>query len=269
MTFALKNTTTYPDVDEMLHLLANDIQRILGDQLIGLYLHGSLAGGDFNPRRSDIDFLAATAGVLEEDILEQLAAMHRQHRSTGLAWAAHIEGSYIPVAALRRYDPDNDRHPALDVDGNFKVQNHGSAWVIQRHILREKGVALIGPPAHTLVDPVSAKALREAQVGTLREWWRPQLSDPWILRTSEYQAYGVLTMCRSLYTLRTGETASKTVTANWALQALDPRWHTLIRESLAWPDGLREDALPEVLELIAYTLNEADAVMEGLDKKPA
>ena len=31
---------------------------ILGGNLVGLYLHGSLALGGFNPRRSDVDYIA-------------------------------------------------------------------------------------------------------------------------------------------------------------------------------------------------------------------
>jgi predicted nucleotidyltransferase len=32
-------------------------QKVLGDLLFGTYLHGSLATGDFDPLRSDIDFV--------------------------------------------------------------------------------------------------------------------------------------------------------------------------------------------------------------------
>jgi hypothetical protein len=146
----------------------------------------------------------------------------------------------------------------LDVDGNFKVEEHGNAWIIQRHILREKGIALAGPPLRLLIDPVSPNELRRAQIGTLREWWKPQLDAPDLLRSREYQAYGVLTMCRALYTLRFGEIVSKTAAAAWAMKPLGPKWTLLIESALAWPDGMQPDSLPETLELIAYTLNEAE-----------
>jgi predicted nucleotidyltransferase len=36
------------------------MQAVLRDRFIGLYLGGSLALGDFDPQRSDIDFVAVT-----------------------------------------------------------------------------------------------------------------------------------------------------------------------------------------------------------------
>jgi len=43
--------TPYQDVTVFLDLLLSSMQAILGDHLVGLYLGGSLALGDFNPQR--------------------------------------------------------------------------------------------------------------------------------------------------------------------------------------------------------------------------
>ena len=50
----------------------------LGDQFVGLYLHGSLAAGDFNPARSDIDFVVVTAKVLPAATVAALGELHRR-----------------------------------------------------------------------------------------------------------------------------------------------------------------------------------------------
>lgn len=42
---------------EILNKIANKYQRILEDNLVGIYVHGSLAFGCFNPNKSDIDFI--------------------------------------------------------------------------------------------------------------------------------------------------------------------------------------------------------------------
>ena len=41
--------------------LQTELQRLLGDNLLGIYLHGSLALGGFQPGRSDIDVIVVTA----------------------------------------------------------------------------------------------------------------------------------------------------------------------------------------------------------------
>lgn len=246
--------TAYPDVNDLLQALLAAVQTVLGEGLVGLYVHGSLASGDFAPRRSDVDFVAATREVLPAEILPQLAAMHTHLRGSGGKWSAKLEGSYIPLAALRRYDPADCRHPALRIDGSFDVDEHGPDWVIQRHILREYGIALAGPPPHTLIDPVEPEALQQAAWGILDTWWRAKLDDPTLLRRSEYQAYAILTMCRALYTLRHGRVVSKKAAARWAQAHLENRWRALIELALAWPEGEPWDFLDETLAFIAYTL---------------
>ena len=44
-------------IQDLLDQLTKEIERILGTNLVGVYLHGSLAMGCFNPDKSDVDIL--------------------------------------------------------------------------------------------------------------------------------------------------------------------------------------------------------------------
>jgi hypothetical protein len=242
--------TPYPEINAVLAALLAGARRVLGEDLSGLYLAGSLALGDFEPGRSDIDFFAVTQRALPAERLPALASMHAELFASGAPWARVLEGSYIPRRALRRYDPRDAEYPALRVDGSFAVDFHGSDANLQRWVLREHGIVLYGPDPRTLLDPISAAQLRESASGILREWWLPQLDDPHRLYSPEYQAYAVLTMCRIAYTIARGEVVSKPAAARWARQHLNPRWHALIERALAWRHGDEMDALVEVLEMI-------------------
>ncbi|MFZ5824526.1 MAG: aminoglycoside adenylyltransferase domain-containing protein [Bacillota bacterium] len=219
-----------------------------------MYLHGSLATGGFDPDRSDVDFLVVTTGHLSAERLAALERLHRCIAAGELIWRTQYEGSFIPVAALRRHDPSDSVFPAVRVDSSFGLDYHGSDWVIQRHLIREKGICLAGPPATALIDPVSADDLKRAVRGVLQEWWAPQLRDPVRLRRSEYQAYAVLTMCRALYTLELGHVASKPEAARWAKQGLGAQWERLIDAALAWRRGREMDHLKQTLALIEQVL---------------
>lgn len=258
MTSHAPHPTPYPEVNAVLQAVLVGVRPLLGARLVGMYVHGSLASGDFNPQRSDIDFVVVTAGELPDGLLAALAAMHAQIYASGLPWATRMEGSYIPQQAIRRYDPAHARHPALRTDGSFELDQHSSDWVIQRHILREHGLVLVGPDPRTLIDPLQPDDLQRAVVGVLHEWWAPQLHDHTRLRHSDYQAYAVLTMCRARYTLAHGAVASKPVAARWAQAALDARWAALIERSLAWRPGMQLDELEATLALIRSTLEQAD-----------
>jgi len=236
------------------------VRTVLGDTFVGMYLYGSLAGGDFDPRRSDIDFVVVTADALPDETIAALETMHARITVSGSKWAAKLEGAYVPQQALRRHDPSESPCPCTN-EGRFYLATLGSDWVIQRYTLWEQGVVVAGPPPRSLIDPVQPDDLRQAVLGFLREWWAPMLQNPDPrLHGGEYQAYAVLTMCRALYTLQYGTVVSKTVAARWAQEALDERWVAVIERALVW----RRDALPdgdgtvlcmdETLDFIRYAL---------------
>ncbi len=240
--------TPYPAVNALLADLLTQAQDVLGHDLVGFYLDGSLALGDFDPAGSDVDFLAAVARPLAPDTFTALATMHRRVAAGGRPFATELEGSYIHLAALRRHDPSDAVFPNLErgPDEVLKWATHHSDWVIHRHIVREHGVALFGPPAATLIDPVSPGDIRTATAGVLRSWWATPAAAVAIRAAQPgYLTYVVLTMCRALYALAHGEAASKPRAAVWALGQLDGYWHSLIERAQRWQlnQSDRESAL--------------------------
>ncbi len=242
------------EVQAVLQLLLSEVQAVLGPDFIGMYLYGSLSSGDFNPLSSDIDFLVVTARELPAERVQALKEMHDRITASGLKWAPKLEGSYIPLADLRRYNPAHALHPSIGVDWAFGVYPHGSDWVIQRHILRQQGATLAGPPPETLIDPVSQDEIRQAVHDTLSQWWQAHVDDPRRLKSREYQAFAVLTMCRALYTLQTGDIVSKPAAAAWAKETLARRWAGLIDRALAFEHDDGVDDVAETQEFIRYTL---------------
>jgi len=247
--------TPYEDVNAILEELLTAVTPILGSQFIGLYLYGSLALGGFNPNRSDIDFLVATAGDLPEETVNALADMHAKIAASGSRWAIELEGAYIPLDALCRYNREQARHPHLDRgrDEQLRIKPMGNDWVIQRYVLRQHGVTLAGPPIRSLIDPVLPEDLRQATRDILRNWWQPMLTDHQHLDSAGYRVYAVLTMCRMLYTLKFGDIVSKPA-ARWALGAVDGRFTPLIQQADGWQNGQRFDKLNETLDFIRYTM---------------
>jgi hypothetical protein len=247
--------TPYPEINTLLQSVLSGAREVLGERFVGMVLHGSLASGGFDPQRSDIDFLIITRKDLPEETIAGLRNMHAGITAGSMPWADHIEGSYIPLEALRRYDPAHSAHPALRVDGSLDVDGHGPDWVIQRHIIREKGIVLAGLPVRDLIDPVSPNELRRAQLGILREWWTPPFANPERFNTAEYQAYSVLTMCRALYLLENGEVATKADAAAWAQGKFGEHWVGLIGWAVEWRRGIQAQRLEETLAFIDFTLD--------------
>jgi predicted nucleotidyltransferase len=82
-----KFPTIYPDVNQVLKILLKNVRVILGDYFVGMYLYGSLASGDFDPGRSDIDFLVVTSKELPGNIVAELKSMHTRLYKSGMEWA--------------------------------------------------------------------------------------------------------------------------------------------------------------------------------------
>jgi hypothetical protein len=254
--------TPYPDVNELLALLLARVEQILANRFVGMYLYGSLASGDFDPGSSDIDFAVITRGLLPAETISALEAMHTDLRTHGPPWAHKLEGSYVPKDLIRRHDPHGPPCPTLN-EGKFYLDQRGSDWIIQRHVMRECGVVVKGPHPQTLIDPVYGEEIRAAVLGILHEWWFPMLDDPAWLRENggHYQAFAVVTMCRVLHALEHGSIVSKPAAAAWAQTRFGDRWNALIEKALAARFAHGRDPLPgllppfleQTLEFIQFT----------------
>jgi hypothetical protein len=251
--------TPWPAVNELVGRLRDGVTSVLRERLVGLYLSGSLAAGDFDPSSSDVDFVAAVTEELPPDLVAAVGGVHAGLAASGLPFTDHLEGSYIPLRALRRYDPDDAHHPTIGADWPYGVHGHGPDGVFNRAILREHGVVVLGPDPATLVDPVGPEELRAAARALLREFWAAQDERSTWLYPRDYQAFAVLSMCRALYTIEHGRLVSKPVAAAWARERLGPPWAALVDRALAWRSDHRPDeaALPEALAFIRFTVERA------------
>lgn len=240
-----------PALQALLADLAAFLPAALGEQLVGIYLSGSLAYGDFDPQRSDVDFVAVTENELGEAWFLPLAGVAARLQARHAAWAPRLEGVFMSRAMIARWRPGQARFLALNTHDEFGWDGQGADGYIHRWVLREKGLALSGPPPAALVEPVGAAELRQATLATLHEWWAPMVADPFRLASREYQAYAVLTMCRMDYTLQHGAIVSKPEAARWALETWPPRWHGLVQRALAWlpDDGVQDgEAARQLIE---------------------
>ncbi|MGA9039992.1 MAG: aminoglycoside adenylyltransferase domain-containing protein [Terriglobales bacterium] len=230
-TFSIGQPTPYADLNVVLCDLVTRVRNVLGDNFIGAYLQGSFAVGDFDIY-SDVDFLV----LINEDIsggqLPPLQALHADIFKLDCAWAQHLEGSYIPKAALARLPPPPRKFLYVDHGSTELVRSAHDDSLVVYWSLREKGITLIGPEPRSLLAPVPVDALRKEVLHTMRTWREQLLKNPAELDTRFYQPFAVLSYCRMLHTLESGTVASKPAGVKWAKSSLDSRWHPLIQR--AW-----------------------------------
>ncbi|OGO38195.1 MAG: hypothetical protein A2W35_08755 [Chloroflexi bacterium RBG_16_57_11] len=219
--------------------MVESVQSILGGNFLGAYLQGSFAVGDFD-RHSDVDWVMVIEKELSGEQVQPLQGMHERIFGLDCAWAQHLEGSYFPTDVLRRPPVRGERLWYLDNGSRQLIQSEHCNTLVVRWQLREHGITLAGPPPATLVDPVPPEALRREIYAVIHDWGGEILANPEHYNNRFYQGFIVLSYCRMLHSLHTGEVRSKRCGAEWAKANLDPAWAGLIDR--AW--GTRPN--PEV-----------------------
>jgi hypothetical protein len=227
--------TQFPELNGLLHDFRESVISILEDSFVGGYLVGSFALGDADIH-SDCDFLIVVRGPLTSSQEAPLRKLHRDIFSRPGHWTQHLEGSYPPENELRTLGGLGKRWLYIDnAHAEMEWSTHCNS-LEHRWILREHGVTLAGPDPKELVDKVDPDAIRE----TMRELIHRFLPDleAWISLESIAwaQRYAVTTLCRMLYSIETGEIASKRASLIWARNRLDPTWTDLIQHAM---DGRR------------------------------
>ena len=232
--------TPFPDINRLLKGLLSRMRQILQERLVGLHLYGSLTTGDFDPGSSDIDLLAVTSSDVSGREFDALRAMHLEFAHDNPEWEGRVEVAYLSAAALKTFRSERSPMAVISPGEPFHMTEAGREWLMNWYVVREKGVALFGPPAEALIAPIS----REELAGCVRDYaadWGDRIER---VRDRKGQAYAILTMCRALHLYRTGETASKRQAALWAQEEL-PQRSRLIQSALAWREAWREQQIDQ------------------------
>jgi hypothetical protein len=154
------------DIETYLAELVARLRDALGDRLVGAWLFGSGALGDFDPATSDLDVQAVTTVRLARGELEALAA-----RLSHPAPACPVRG--LELVLYAREDLGDPLGPAFQLNLNTgpRMAQHEAYdagedprfwFVLDVAIGREAGRALAGPPPAEVFPELPAPLLRDS-----------------------------------------------------------------------------------------------------------
>jgi predicted nucleotidyltransferase len=208
-----------PDVRAQIERLVVLIRAHVGDDLLGVYLHGSLAMGCFNPDRSDVDLLTVSGRRLPISTKWRLAQVLL--RLSGAP--SPIEVSFVEDAVLRlwRHPSPFDFHYSETHRHRLEEDLRSGAWKdwnrpaerdadLAAHITvtKARGVRLWGRPISE-VFPDVPKCDYVASLLEDLEWARGRDEVPPDAR--------LLNLCRVWGYFREGKILSKDEGGTWAL----------------------------------------------------
>ncbi|MFC0330371.1 aminoglycoside adenylyltransferase domain-containing protein [Paenibacillus sepulcri] len=254
--------TTYSEVNQVIGQLLSEMQRVLGSKLVGLYLYGSLVSGDFDAEISDIDLLAVISTGLENAEADKVSRMHQDFARSHGRWDDRIEVAYLSLAALQTFRTRSSMIGIISPGEPFHLKEAGAAWLVNWYLVREYGRVIIGPPAEAIIGPVSREEfLSNIYMNAMA--WRSRIMDLESRRGA--QVYAIMTMCRSCYTLQTGEHASKKQAALWAQEEW-PQWKPFVEQALVWresPEAEEGAALLQTREFVEFAVDQCRLLFDG------
>jgi hypothetical protein len=201
-----------------------------------LYLTGSIALGDYQPGRSDIDFMAFTSRPCSEVDIGLLRGVHAQ-----LEAPACYDGSYVIWRDQPEAPADEPVRPHI-VGGEFRVANDSALTPSTWTEFARYATAVRGPAAGSIGISVSRERLNEWNLSNLNGYWLNLATraaayygdkDPAAIEEAEFVCWGTLGAARLHYTLATGDITSKTGAGRYALEHF-PDYADLIIAALTW-----------------------------------
>lgn len=200
--------------------------------LTGLYLHGSLALGAFDPGLSDIDFITLTSRRCTVADIDALRAIH--HTLVQRYPQAQLSGSYLQLQDVGQMEETIRPHPYIH-DGIFHASGYHDINAVTWWILKQRGIAISGPPPDQFNIQIDWADLLVKMRLNLNTYWASFTTNPrrmaWLLTDYGIQ-WTVLGVLRQFYTFREQAITSKTDAGIYGLAHVPQNWHPLIQEAI-------------------------------------
>ena len=231
---------------------------ILGEQLTGIYLHGSAAMGCFQPDKSDLDFLTVVRGELTDTKKREYMDMVLELDAEGPAKG--IEMSIVtgdacnpfvyPTPFLLHYSRMHTAWYRKNPEDYIRKMK-GSDRDLAAHctVIRNRGVCLYGRPVSETFGEVS-------EADYLDSIWNDVCGAE--EEITDNPMYLILNLARVLAYRREKTVLSKQEGGEWGIRNLPEEYHPLIRTALhEYGDGTEVRYDPETAKrYAAYMLKE-------------
>lgn len=222
---------------------------ILGDNLVGVYLHGSAAMGCYNDEKSDIDLLVVIHNDMSEE--EKHRYMNMVVELNSLAPSKGIEMSIVKKSVCMPFvypTPFELHFSVAHLDWyksnpqDYVLKMKGTDKDLAAHItiLYRRGICLWGEEIHKVFEAVNTNAYFDSI------WSDIEYAEEDIL---ENPVYVILNLCRVLAFKRENFIFSKQEGGVWGLAHVPKKYSSLIQQ-----------ALDEYASVGAMELNEKEAV---------
>lgn len=240
-----------PDVAAYLAELSGRAEEIA--EVVGVYVGGSYALGAYQPGLSDLDVAVVTRGPIAWPVKDALIASLRHEVLPCPARGLELVVYSAADAASTGVEPAFQLNLNSGAELPFRVDvepdpAEGHWFAIDRAILRDHAVVLIGPPPTAVFGSIPRRLLLEVVADALS----------WHVHGTASTSDAVLNACRALRFAVAGDWSSKASAGWWALDYVTERG--VVREALGARTGSRPPGELRTRAFVESVLEEIELV---------
>ena len=221
-----------PQIDSLIKEFVEQSKSILHDNLVGIYLHGSLVMGCFNPHKSDIDLIVVVEHPLHDSVKRAYMDMVVEYNALGPEKGIEMSIVLREVCNPFAYPTPYELHFS---SGHLKWYEENPDDYIRRMngtdkdlaahftIIRKRGICLCGEPIMNVFAEVPGSHYWDSL------WYDIEGAEEEI---TEHTMYLTLNLARVLAYKEEGLVLSKKEGGEWAINHLPSEYHPLITDAM-------------------------------------
>ena len=207
-------------------------REILGDNLAGIYLHGSAVMGCYNPNKSDIDLIVVVNDPLSDDVKRKYMDMVVQLNEEGPAKGIEMSVVKQSVCNPFVYPTSFELHFSEMHTGWYrnnpddyisKMKGEDKDLAAHFTIIKKRGKCLYGAP----IDDVFGEVPKSDYIDSI---WN-DIADA-EEEISDNPMYLILNLARVLAFAKEGVVLSKKEGGEWAIKNIQAQYHCLILDAM-------------------------------------
>lgn len=217
---------------------------VLGENLTGVYLHGSAVMGCFNLQKSDLDLIIVVNDTVPDaeklEFMEKAVTLNKEAPSKGFEWSIVKKGFCKPFVYPTPYELHfSNSHlnwfQQNPTDYIHKMQGTDKDLAAHFTIINHYGKTLFGEEIREVFGEVPKEDYINSICLDVENACTDVVSNP---------VYIILNLCRVLAYLQDGLVLSKKAGGQWGMDNLSETYHPLIQNALAAYTGSGEFLSP-------------------------
>ncbi len=225
------------EIDFVVESFVSKSRQILGENLVGVYLHGSAVMGCFNPAKSDLDFIVVIAHPMPDETkrayMDMILSLNADAPAKGIEMSIVLRSVCKPFVYPTPFELHfSERHIKWYSENptDYVQKMNGTDKDLAAHftVIRERGKCLCGAP----VSVVFAKVPVADYMDSL---WEDIYDAPDEIANNTM--YLVLNLARVLAYKKEGLILSKKEGGEWALKNLPEEFAPVVETALGEYEG--------------------------------